>query len=96
MGSLVDFASAARERQRDASPPASSYGLVTELVDREEPARGREGVITLDGLSVVCIVEQIPVVGDTIRGAVPGIVEKVRITRHGRVLIDARPVPAAP
>ena len=53
-------------------------------------------MITLDGLSVVCIVEQIPAVGDMIRGAVPGIVEKVRITRHGRVLIDARPVPAGP
>ena len=96
MGSLVDFRSASRARQQDASQPSASYGLVTELVDRDEPSRGREGVITLDGLSVVCIVEQIPAVGDMIRGAVPGIVEKVRITRHGRVLIDARPVPAGP
>ena len=40
MGSLVDFRSASRNRRHDASPPPSSYGLVTELVDREEPARG--------------------------------------------------------
>ena len=93
MGSVVDLGSASRARQ-DAEQPTSSYGLVIELVDREEPARGREGVITLDGLSVVCVVEQIPAVGDVIRGAVPAVVEKVRITRHGHVLIDARPVPA--
>ena len=96
MGSLVDFRSASRARQKAASAPLSSFGLVVELVDHDEPSRGREGVLTLGGLSVVCIVEQIPAVGDMIRGAVPGIVEKVRITRHGRVLIDARPVPAGP
>ena len=59
MGSLVDFRSASRARQQDAAP-ASSYGLVTELVDREEPARRgrREGVITLGGLSSFACVEQ--------------------------------------
>jgi len=74
--------------------PASTYGLVTELVDRGEPARGREGVIHMGGVATVCVVEHIPVVGDVIRGEIPGVVEKVKVTRRGRVLIYARPLPA--
>jgi hypothetical protein len=92
MASVLDFRSSPR-------PPArreSAWGLVTELVDAEQgernrPVRGRKGVVHLDGLATVCIVEEVPAVGDLIRGDVAGIVEKVRITREGRVLIYARP-----
>ena len=81
------------EDERDGRG-AASYGLVTELVDRGEPARGREGIVHIGGLATVCLVEQIPTVGDLIRGQAPGIVERVKITRRGRVLIYARPLPA--
>jgi len=92
MGSLLDFRGATQAREDD---PTGSYGLVIELVDRRDPARakGRHGVIHIGPVATVCVVEEVPVVGDLIRGEVPGIVEEVRITRHGRVLIYARPVP---
>ena len=89
MGLLLDFGHAARARRRE---PAASFGVVTELVERDGPARGREGVIYMDGIATVCVVEQVPAVGDTIQGERGGTVEKVRLTRQGRVLIYARPV----
>ena len=93
MGSVLDFESATRKR---VAKPAAAFGLVRELVDSEDPARskGRPGVIYIGDLAVVCVVEQVPAVGDTIGGEAPGIVEKVSITRRGRVLIHARRVPA--
>lgn len=93
MGSWYEVSGGEKEKGWEHQP-ASSFGLVTELVARDEPAKGREGVIHLGSLATVCFVEQIPSVGDVIRGQVPGIVEKVKITRGGRVLIYARPLPA--
>lgn len=92
MGTVLDLMAS---RSREA-PPASAYGLVTELVDSEQPdgrqpTRGRKGVVHMGGLATVCVVEDVPAVGDLIRGDVAGVVEKVRVTREGRVLIYARP-----
>jgi hypothetical protein len=95
MGSVLDFGDAARARKRGPAG-AASFGLVTELVERDEPARGREGVIHMSGIATVCSVEQVPAVGDVIYGRCPGIVEDVRITRTGRVLIYAQPAVSVP
>jgi hypothetical protein len=88
MGSVVDFEDAARGRGR--RPASAAFGLVTEL-DGGEPIRGREGVIHIGEIATVCTVEHVPAVGDVIFGERPGVVEKVRLTRTGRVLIYARP-----
>jgi hypothetical protein len=95
MASVLDFHS----RARPAASQGSAWGLVTELVDTEQAERsrsrrGRKGVVHLQGLATVCIVEDVPAVGDLIRGEVAAIVEKVRVTREGRVLIYARPADA--
>ena len=89
MGSLLEFEGEAH-RARRHTPPVS-FGLVTELVDRDERRRGREGVIHVNGVATVCTVEQVPAVGDVIRGDLPAVVERVRVTRTGRVLIYAQP-----
>ncbi len=71
-----------------------AWGLVTELVQREAPGKAREkrGVVHVGARSTVCRIEGMPVVGDLIRGDTPGIVEKVKVTRDGRVVVYARPV----
>jgi hypothetical protein len=95
MASVLDFHS----RRGPAARQESAWGLVRELVETEQgersrPVRGRKGVVHLQGLATVCIVEDVPAVGDLIRGDVAAIVEKVRVTREGRVLIYARPADA--
>ena len=93
MGSPFDLRASARARARRRA----AWGLVTELVDREDGERrhafrGRRGVVHMGGLATVCMVEDVPSVGDVIRADVPGVVEKVRVTREGRVVVYARPL----
>ena len=98
MGSLLTFGAPGRRSVR----PGTSFGLVTELVHRDvagapqelQSPRGRMGVIRIGDRATVCRVEQIPAVGELVHGDAPGIVERVRIDRNGRVAIFARPVPA--
>jgi hypothetical protein len=75
-------------------PRRSVCGFVTRLVERDRPrtSTGRQGVISMGELSKTCVIEYTPAVGDLILGDIPGIVERVKITREGRVLIYARPV----
>lgn len=69
---------------------------MTELVaaappgEQREP-RARTGVVHVGGIATVCVVEDVPSVGDVIRGDAECVVEKVRYARDGRVLIYARP-----
>jgi hypothetical protein len=96
MGSLIDFGS----RGRRGSRPDASFGLVTELVEREvsgaprelEAPGGRMGVIRIGEQATVCRVEQVAAVGDLVHGDVTGVVERVRIARDGRVSIFAAAV----
>jgi len=79
----------------------ASFGLVTELVERDRPGRTESeatprapmGVLRIGEHTTLCRVEHVPAVGDLIHGTVNGIVETVRIARNGRVSIIARPVP---
>jgi hypothetical protein len=82
-----------RERPRD------EYGLVTRLVERARPPdpAKRRAVLHLGRLSRICVVEHLPAVGDLVRGEVPGVVEKVSVTRNGMIMIHARPsAPSVP
>jgi hypothetical protein len=96
MGSLLGFGSPGRRVSR----PGASFGLVTELVEREvarapreAPApHGRMGVIRIGERATVCRVEHVPAVGDLVHGDVTGIVDRVRIAHDGRVSIFATPV----
>ena len=47
-------------------------------------------ILEIDGLSILCVVAEMPVVGDVVHGDVTAIVEKVRVTREGHVFIEAR------
>ena len=49
----------------------------------------------VDGFHTVCIVADVPVVGDLIHGSAPAVVDRVRITRDGVVRVYASPVDAA-
>ena len=101
MGSLHHFRQSAGRRGARPVPSRrpSSWGLVTELVDAggpdAPPSHRRKGILRVGELATVCIVEDIPSVGDMIsadsRADSACIVEKVRFTREGRVVIDARP-----
>ena len=95
MGTLLGFGNPGRR-----TSPGASFGLVTELVDREVAGAPRElpapwrrmGVIRIGENATVCRVEHVPAVGDLIHGEVTGVVERVRIGRDGRVSIFASPV----
>ena len=91
MGSVIEFPNGSHPRADERG----AWGLVTELVQREAPAKpaGRRGVVHVRALSTVCLIEGIPGVGDLIRGDTPGIVEKVKVRRDGRLVVYARPVP---
>src|SRR3954454_23788441 len=94
MGSLLGLG-----KPGPRTSPGASFGLVTELVEREVagaprgiPApRRRMGVIRLGDSATICRVEHVPAVGDLIHGDVTGVVERVRIDRDGRVAIFATP-----
>jgi hypothetical protein len=69
---------------------------VTELVAAAPPEEQREpraqtGVVYVGDVATVCVVEDVPSVGDVIRADEDCVVERVRYTRDGRVLIYARP-----
>ncbi len=88
MGAVVDLGAAGRIRPAERR---STWGLVTRLVDAQaRPRRRRQGVVSMDGVATMCLLDELPAIGDLIHGHVPGVVEKVRVTRAGRVLIDAR------
>ena len=73
--------------------PRDEYSLVTRLVDRArlpDPVK-RRAVLHLGRLRRICVVEHLPTVGDLVRGEVPGVVEKVSVTRSGMIMIHARP-----
>jgi len=103
MASLLGLENA-RRRHSDPGSGGSkaSFGLVTELVERDHPgpseseaaSRAPMGVLRIGEHTTLCRVEHVPAVGDLIHGAVTGIVETVRIARNGRVSIVARPVPS--
>lgn len=82
MGSLLEF------RHPNRVPPRAVFGLATKLVERDGP-QGTRAVLEIDGLAVLCVVAEIPVVGDVVHGDVTAIVEKVRVTREGHVYITA-------
>lgn len=68
----------------------AAWGLSTTLVARTGE-RGRKAVVYVEGLAIVCVVAEVPLVGDRIHGDIPAVVEKVRVTRDGHVRIYARP-----
>ena len=71
MGSLLGFGTPGRR-----TAPGASFGLVTELVEREVAGAPRElpaprrrmGVIRIGENATVCRVEHVPAVGDLIHG----------------------------
>jgi len=68
----------------------AAWGLSTTLV--ESTGRlGRKAVVHVEDLAIVCVVAEVPQVGDRIHGDIPAVVEKVRVTRDGHVRIYARP-----
>lgn len=83
MGSLLEF------RHPNRVPPRAVFGFATKLVERDGP-QGTRAVLEIDGLAVFCVVAEIPVVGDVVHGDVTAIVEKVRVTREGHVVIEAQ------
>jgi len=95
MGSLLGFGNPGPRPS-----PGASFGLVTELLERNVPGAPREmpgprrrmGVIRIGQSATICRVEHVPAVGDLIHGDVTGVVERVRIDRNGRVSIFATPV----
>lgn len=75
----------------------ASWGIVRQLVDRNAPRPAtRTGIVHVGRLATICTVEEIPAVGDRIEGDVPAVVEKVRLTRAGTVLVYARAVGVPP
>ena len=93
MGSLIEFPDSSPTRR-----PAA-WGLATELVDTEstetQSTRGRRAVVRIGELATVCVVAEVPAVGDTIHGELSAVVEKVRVTRDGIVHVYARAVLAS-
>lgn len=83
MGSLLEF------RRPNRVPSRAVFGLGTTLVERDGP-RGTRAVLEIDGLAIFCVVAEMPVVGDVVHGDVTAIVEKVRVTRVGHVVIEGR------
>ena len=47
-------------------------------------------ILEIDGLAIFCVVAEMPVVGDVVHGDVTAIVEKVRVTSAGHVVIEGR------
>ena len=48
-------------------------------------------MVHVDGLAIVCVVAELPTIGDRIHGDIPAIVDKVCLARDGHVRIYARP-----
>jgi hypothetical protein len=96
MGSLIELGATTVSV---AKPRRAAWGLVTELDQQrpQKPARRRQGVVYVDDLAIVCVVAEIPIVGDRIHHTdIPAVVEKVRVTREGQVRIYAQPAPIPP
>ena len=52
-------------------------------------ARGRRAIVQIDGSHTVCLVADVPIVGDLIHGSAPAVVDRVRVTRDGVVRVFA-------
>ena len=65
------------------------FGLAIPSSEHQE-SRGRRAVVQLGGVATVCVVAEIPRVGDVIHANVTGVVENVRVTRDGLIRVHAR------
>jgi hypothetical protein len=52
-------------------------------------ARGRRAIVQIDGSHTVCLIADVPIVGDLIHGSAPAVVDRVRVTRYGVVRVFA-------
>ena len=53
-------------------------------------------MVYVDDLAIVCVVAEVPMVGDRIHGDLPAIVDKVCVNRDGHVRIYATRPPTSP
>ena len=67
------------------------FGLARPSSEPQESG-GRRAIVHLGEVATVCVVAEVPLVGDVIHGNVSGVVETVRLTRDGIIRVQAKPL----